>query len=124
MRRFFVGAFLFFGSHSFGVCQPSPPGTQGQDWDQKTVVIRNKTEVVINGQVTTKNVKSGNTSSIILFIDGVERRRNGGDRAQTTITYRYSEDGRHTVTVQCGNTQADADTCTLNVSRSEIETFE
>jgi hypothetical protein len=103
--------------------QGTPPGTRGQDWDMKTIDISDNVDVVITGQVSTKNNQSGNTSSIILYIDGVEVKRVGSDRAQNTLTYRYAENGHHKIQVQCSNTRADADICSLTVKQEAVEKF-
>jgi hypothetical protein len=71
--------------------QGTPPGTRGQDWDMKTIDISDNVDVVITGQVSTKNNQSGNTSSIILYIDGVEVKRVGIDTPKTgTIRFKFS----------------------------------
>jgi hypothetical protein len=104
-------------------CQGTPPGTKGQDWDQQTIEIQNGVEVEIKGQVTTKNTQSGNKSSVVLYIDGTEKRRAGGDKAEHTVTYRYSESGKHSVEIRCSNERADADTCSLDISKGSVKVF-
>jgi len=89
------------------------------NFDEVSFNLNKANAAIIKAQVTTINTKSGNTSSVILYIDGIEVARKGGDRAEHTLVYTHRVKGAHVAKAVCSNTRADADTCILTISADQ-----
>lgn len=94
---------------------PNPPGVQGIDWDRQTVTIQNGAIANITGTNISAPTGSGNTSSVILMVDGVEASKSGGAQAIASCGFPLKGDGTHDIVLICGNSNANAQSCILSV---------
>jgi len=99
------------------------PGSKGKDFDEETFKVKPGSIVDVVGVCTTKNTQSGNTSSVVVFQDGVEVGRDGGDRYSSEYRYTIDKPGTYNLRAVCYNTRADADTCRLKISSKEIKEY-
>lgn len=95
----------------------------GKYEDEQSFELEKADSVVIRAQVTTTPTRSGNKSSVVLYVDGIEVDRVGGDRAEHTLSHRWSKKGKHVARAVCSNEGADAKTCEINIQADEVRKF-
>jgi len=93
----------------------------GKYEDEQTFVLQDADTAVIRAQVTTIPTRSGNESSLVLYVDGIEVDRVGGPRAEHTLTHRWTAKGKHVVRAVCSNQGADAKTCEISVTAEDVK---
>jgi hypothetical protein len=93
----------------------APQGQQGKDWNRQSVTIQNGATADITATCITQNTKPGNTSSVVLYIDGARIDGAGGPQATSQLQYRLTGDGAHDIMIMCANTNADAFACNISV---------
>lgn len=101
----------------------APAGSPGIDWASKKIKLTDGVAVKITARVTTQNAQSGNKSSVVLFVNDIERAKRGVDAASTSVTYTLSGNGSYELLAKCSNERADAETCTISVELDSEEVF-
>ena len=117
-----VGVILLLGAATGISCHARDP-EKGKDFDARSITVIPGSVVEIVGTVTTKNTQSGNTSSIVLYVNGVQTRTDGGDKATSRVTHRIDKPGDYDLKTVCDNTKAEADTCVINITKVDREKF-
>ena len=114
--RLSVGIILVFAFTSVATAQKQPEGTRGVDWNEDTIEIGGNAEIEINAEVNTTSTDNDASSTVALFIDGREVARNGGLGPNHKLSFKFAENGVHTLQVRCSNHRADADTCAFTAT--------
>lgn len=95
----------------------SPVGYEGQNWARTTFSIRNGVSVLVTARNRTVNPLRGNTSTIVIYVNGQAVANSTRDRAESQLTYVVSGDGAYEVMAICTNHLADADTCSVTATK-------
>ena len=116
-----VSAALF--TASIAMAQSTPAGTEGKDWARKAFRISSGGAVTLTATNSTVNAQSGNSTRILLRVNGAEIKDVTADKASFSTSYVVSGNGRYEAEAICYNARADAYTCTLTAKKVEEEEF-
>lgn len=123
--RMLKGAFISIALLACSVGLASdPPGIEGQDWARQDVILKNGVHVKITGINQTVNTIKGNTSTVIIEVNNIQKLKQTIDAAYISRSIDLSGDGRYTIVVQCLNHHADAGSCAVDVEKIGPQTFE
>ena len=125
MRLALIGPGLFAGA-ALALAQtstPTPSGMKGKDWDELYFQIESGAAVELVASNNTTARESGNTSSVILWLDDREVAREGGGRAQSEARYVVTGNNTYKARAICYNTGADAQSCKINANKLDVKKF-
>ncbi|HYE44987.1 MAG TPA: hypothetical protein VEA44_04355 [Caulobacter sp.] len=108
---------------STATAQTTPPGIEGKDWAQTEFTIASGATVEITAANATINTRNGNTTRIILTVNGRTVVDSTFDKAESQVSYRVSGNGSYQASARCMNSNADAYQCSVAVRKVSGKTF-
>jgi hypothetical protein len=103
---------------SGAMAQTQPPGVEGKDWAQADFTIANGATAEITATINTINTLNGNTTRIILIVNGRTVVDTTFDKAEGQIAYRVTGDGPYQAVARCLNNRAEAYQCGVSVRKA------
>ncbi len=93
--------------------QITPPGLEGKDWAQTSFNIEGDVTVKITASNLTVDTVNGNTTRIVLNVNGRDVVDTTAAKAETQVSYNVSGRGRYQATAICYNHNATAYKCSV-----------
>lgn len=109
-------ALALFGSSA--LAQTQPPGVEGKDWAQADFTIANGATAEITATIDTINTIDGNTTRIILIVNGRTVVDTTFNKAEAQVAYRVTGDGPYQAVARCLNFHAEAYQCGVSVRKA------
>lgn len=103
---------------SSAMAQTQPPGVEGKDWAQANFTIANDATAEITATNNTINTLNGNTTRIILIVNGRTVVDTTFDKAEAQIAYQVTGDGPYQAIARCLNGRAEAYRCGVTVRKA------
>ncbi|MDQ0463822.1 hypothetical protein QO010_001593 [Caulobacter ginsengisoli] len=104
-------ALAMAGSAAFA--QITPPGLEGKDWAQTSFSIEGDVMVKITASNLTVDTINGNTTRIVLNVNGRDVVDTTAAKAETQVSYIVSGRGRYQAIAICYNHNATAYKCSV-----------
>jgi hypothetical protein len=99
-------------------------GTEGKDWATRTIRVAKGAVVRVTASNYSKTLDNGNTSTVRLYVNGEKKGDNTSESENAAASYTIEKDGVYELEAICSNKRARQERCSINVEKTEIETFE
>lgn len=120
MKNIYWLIVLAFGSFSILGYANDPVGIEGQSWARADFEIRSDAIVRVTAANQTINAHRGNSSTVIIKVNGVIKRKIKVHAAYSSASFDVKGKGAYKIIVLCTNELADASSCIVNHEKINV----